>query len=149
MLCMKIIHLNLDYLEQIHQLEKSNFPLNEQMSIEDISKVFTIDAMVCMGHIENNKLISYVLAETVGECCHLLSVCVDEKFRHCGCAYELQEFLIESVGRNVVCLVAECRRSNLASQNLLKKSGFVIKSFVNDYYDEPKEDAVVYIKSIK
>ncbi len=143
---MKVIELNINYTKNIYELERNSFPLEDQMSYEEIKKVFTISTYKYYGQIdENYNLLSAILIEVFSNTIHILSICISEKFRCHGYANDLLNYVIELAKVNdIKHIYVECRESNFASLKLLTKFKFEIFDQSKNYYSNPDEDALLF-----
>ncbi len=96
------------------------------------------------GAFSENGLIGYIGCQTVAGEASVFNVAVSEKFRRNGAGKALVEKLISqarAAGTEVIYL--EVRAGNLAAINLYEKAGFVFCGLRKNYYDAPKENAIL------
>ncbi|MDA3847051.1 MAG: ribosomal protein S18-alanine N-acetyltransferase [Vallitaleaceae bacterium] len=75
---------------------------------------------------------------------YITNIAVDDAFRHRGIGYELVKKL-EVIGREkgIDRFTLEVRESNDAAIGLYKKMGFEVCGKRINFYDRPKEDAII------
>lgn len=89
-------------------------------------------------------LVGYCVYQVVADEMHLLNVAVSAEHRRLG----LGRFLVEralgaAVRRGVETIFLEVRRSNREAQGLYGRFGFATVAVRRDYYEDPREDALV------
>ncbi len=96
------------------------------------------------GAFNENSLAGYIGFQTVLEETSVFNVAVLPEFRRNGIGKALVEKLIceaKKAGSKVVFL--EVRASNLPAINLYEKEGFVFFGLRKNYYENPKENALI------
>ena len=89
-------------------------------------------------------LVAYCAYQVVADEMHLLNVAVSPDHRRLG----LGRFLVEravgaAVRRGVATVFLEVRRTNNEARGLYERFGFVTVAVRRDYYEDPREDALV------
>lgn len=89
-------------------------------------------------------LVGYCVYQVVADEMHLLNVAVSPDHRRLG----LGRFLVEravgaAVRRGVETVFLEVRRSNNEARGLYERFGFATVAVRRDYYEDPREDALV------
>ena len=114
-----------------------------------------------MEHIENKnwhgiiaesygKVIGYACYMIVTDEAHLTNVAVVEEFRRKSVANQLVESILEELkSRECATLYLEVRVSNLSAIKFYEKLKFKELYFRNNYYRQPKEDALVMALEIE
>jgi ribosomal-protein-alanine N-acetyltransferase len=123
--------------EQVRGTWKREYFENEL--VNDISYFFVIETQ------ENNEIIGFIIFWIIDEIAELHSIAIDEKYKKSGFATKLiyhMYDLIKANGVNEIFL--EVRASNKAAISLYKKKGFKEIAKINNYYKNPKEDAIVF-----
>lgn len=93
---------------------------------------------------EENKLLGYIGSQTVEGECSIYNVAVLPDARRNGIGNQLVKKLISLCrARNDSVIFLEVRSSNLPAINLYEKNGFVFCGLRKDYYDDPKENAIL------
>jgi ribosomal-protein-alanine N-acetyltransferase len=133
----------MDDLPALNRLEKLCFspPWSERTLREMLeSSLDTVWAAVTPNH----KTAAYLdYREVAGEG-ELMRVCVDPAFRgrHFG-RMMVDTMLREAGRRGVTAVTLEVRASNAAALRLYGNCGFRREAVRKDYYDSPKEDAII------
>jgi len=92
----------------------------------------------------NNGIIGYVCTRIIAEEAHILNLAVHHEFRRRGIASKLVWNALKKLRLSAVNLVTlEVRASNTAAIKLYEKFGFEVIGNRKDYYQKPKEDAIV------
>lgn len=97
---------------------------------------------------EDNQTMGYIIATLVAEDCEIHNVAVDISFRRNHIAEKLfkqLEFEIFGIASNIY---LEVRKSNIPALNLYQKLDFQIVGERKNYYDYPREDAILMVKSL-
>lgn len=149
---------NLDDLDQIHQLERSVFStpwsrkaLAHQLSPDNKdAKLFVLylpgkdqadDSMTSETGEEILGYGGYYLHVDEGE---ILNIAILPDHRHQGLGRKLLAFLLaDAKARRVQRLTLEVRKSNEAARRLYASQGFVPCGERKNYYDKPREDALI------
>ena len=98
----------------------------------------------CAVALEEDQVIGYIAFERIADEGSLIELAVTPEHRKKGIGRELTELMLTSCsGMRTVCL--EVRASNIPAINLYRAVGFMPISTRKDYYDSPREDAVIMI----
>lgn len=96
------------------------------------------------GAFAEGELAGYIGGRTVVGETEIFNVGVAPKFRRNGIAKALIEKFIETVKeKGTEQIFLEVRASNLPAIALYEKAGFVFCGIRKDYYDDPKENALL------
>ena len=97
--------------------------------------------------VENNRVVGYVGSQTVLDGSDMMNIAVAPNFRRMGIAQAMVSNLIGRLKeRNSRCLILEVRVSNLPAIALYEKMGFIQVGRRRNYYQNPKEDALILRK---
>ncbi len=98
----------------------------------------------------DNEIVGHIITmSTVGDM-DILSVAVRPVFRKKGIGQKLMENLIaKAYENNIYDVFLEVRKSNIAAISLYEKMGFEKIGERKNFYDLPKEDAVLMKKTVK
>lgn len=97
--------------------------------------------------VENNRVVGYVGSQTVLDGSDMMNIAVAPDVRRRGIAQALVSNLIGRLKeRNSRCLILEVRVSNLPAIALYEKMGFIQIGRRRNYYQNPKEDALILRK---
>ncbi len=140
-------------------------PVIRRMTLEDVAGVHALE-MKCFStpwsqdafvqELTTNKLARYMLYEENGEICayggywvildeaHITNIAVDPERRRQGIGRKLVgEMLGTMTSNNIKKVTLEVRRGNTAARRLYEGFGFAEEGIRPDYYQEPKEDAII------
>ena len=96
------------------------------------------------GAYSDGKLAGYIGGRTIAGETEIFNVGVAPEFRRCGIGKSLVErFISAAKEKETDVIYLEVRTSNLGAINLYEKAGFVFCGIRKDYYDDPKENAIL------
>lgn len=96
------------------------------------------------------RLAGYMIAWFVEDETHLANIAVAPWARRRGYAEEMLEALIrEAYLRGCRMIVLEVRASNSGAIALYEKNGFTPGGIRRNYYNHPREDAIVMVRSLR
>ncbi len=136
-----IHHLHEDHIGQIAELEKLCFhhPWSERSISESM-----LNRTTYLGIMENDVLVGYLSYRMMCGIGEVNNIATHPDFRRQGIARSL---LCELVGNGVfsdyTALNLEVRESNIPAKNLYSAFGFKEVGRRKNYYDSPKEDAIL------
>jgi ribosomal-protein-alanine acetyltransferase len=94
---------------------------------------------------DEGKLAGFLVARVTGDECELENVLVVERSQRRGMGSKLISALVERARElSVRRIFLEVRESNAAARGLYEKRGFQINGCRRAYYNDPREDAVLY-----
>jgi ribosomal-protein-alanine N-acetyltransferase len=89
-------------------------------------------------------IVAYCACWLIGEELHINSLAVDEAWRRRGLSRRLLEHVFTDAGRaGARTATLEVRQSNRAARSLYEGLGFRVEGVRREYYQEPREDALV------
>lgn len=92
---------------------------------------------------------SYLIYWITFDSSTIISLATKRNFRNNGFACQLLEKMFEDLKENnVETCTLEVRKSNIAAINLYEKLDFVYCNTKKDYYENPIEDALYYVKGV-
>ena len=95
------------------------------------------------------RVVGYAAVLCAADEGNLVSIGVDENYRQMGIASQLLDILYEQVqDRGVTSINLEVRVSNAPAISLYEKEGFEQVGRRPDFYRDPREDALLYIKKL-
>ena len=97
-----------------------------------------LSALDDMGAVMGYVGLMFVLDEG-----YISNVAVAPEFRRCGIADALISALIEREKKALAFLTLEVRESNIPAISLYAKHGFITVGSRKNYYDRPKENALL------
>lgn len=96
---------------------------------------------------EDGKPVGYCGAYTILDEADINQVAVDENYRKRGIATAmLQELLQKLQRKGIRAVTLEVRKSNQAAISLYEGLGFVTEGVRKEFYEKPKEDALIMWK---
>jgi tRNA threonylcarbamoyl adenosine modification protein YeaZ/ribosomal-protein-alanine acetyltransferase len=103
----------------------------------DVARLYALDA-------PDGTLVAYCACWMVFDELHLNSVAVDDRWRRQGAArLLLRHVLAEAAAAGARSATLEVRRSNTAALALYDALGFKVEAVRRDYYQDPREDALI------
>ena len=139
---MNITAMNLSDIGQAVMLERLCFsmPWSEAMFVSELNN----PACSYFAAYDNGMLIGFTGMLAVLDEGNVLNIAVHPMYRRQGVGRALLNALIAKAGsQNLAFLTLEVRESNKAAISLYEKLGFTRVGIRRDYYERPKEDAVL------
>ena len=143
----KIVPMNADHLESLERLERICFsrPWSRKMLAEELENQCA--AFLVAVEPETEKAVGYAGLLVVADEGYITNVAVDPSCRRQGVAAQLlQVFDNFAKGNHLAFLTLEVRPSNAAAIELYEGFGFREVGRRRNYYDLPKEDALILTK---
>ena len=141
-------HMQMNDCERAAELESEIFG-GDAWSAEDFRESLCCDyaVYVVARDAEANRLVACAGIRNMCGDGDITNVLVDQSYREHGIAERLLLYLMEegkAIGvRN---FTLEARKSNIPAINLYEKLGFVSEGIRPGFYDNPKEDAIIFWK---
>lgn len=131
----------------IAAIEKECFTTPEsEDSVRDVIENPVYEAFVAEV---DGKVVGHTITMTSCGDMDILSVAVNPSFRRFGIGGKLMENIFENAAKNgVTDIFLEVRKSNIPAISLYEKNGFEKIGERKNFYDLPREDAVLMKKSI-
>lgn len=145
---MHVIISNMDYshLEAVARIEEESFstPWSINAFRDAIDSPNYEYVVACE---EDGTVLGYAGMQVVLDEAEITNIAVSESARGNGIAHNMLEALYRlCVRRGVIYLHLEVRQSNAPARHLYEKNGFNIDGVRKNFYDRPKEDAVLMTK---
>jgi ribosomal-protein-alanine N-acetyltransferase len=137
-------------LPEVLAIEGLSFsePWTEQMFLHELSSREVADLLVARADEgQGPRVVGFLCAWIVGGELHINNVAVHPAYRRRGVASRLLEASVHrarAAGARIAHL--EVRASNAAAKALYERYGFKVVGRRRNYYDRPREDAVVMRK---
>ena len=144
----KIVPMAAEHLDRLEQLERMCFsrPWSKKMLAEELDNQCA--AFLVAVEPETEKAVGYAGLLVVADEGYITNVAVDPSCRRQGVAAQLlQVFDNFAKGNHLAFLTLEVRPSNAAAIALYEGFGFREVGRRRNYYDLPKEDALILTKS--
>ena len=141
-----IIPMTVEHIPQVAALERKCFsaPWSERMLREHLDNECAA-TLVALG--EDGTVLGYAGILVVLDEGYITNIAVEPAYRRQGIARELlQVFERFALGNKLAFLTLEVRASNAAARALYTKEGYEEVGCRKNYYDYPKEDAIVMTK---
>ncbi len=143
----KIVPMAAEHLDRLEQLERMCFsrPWSKKMLAEELDNQCA--AFLVAVEPETEKAVGYAGLLVVADEGYITNVAVDPSCRRQGVAAQLlQVFDNFAKGNHLAFLMLEVRPSNAAAIALYEGFGFREVGRRRNYYDLPKEDALILTK---
>ena len=143
----KIVPMAAEHLDRLEQLERMCFsrPWSKKMLAEELDNQCA--AFLVAVEPETEKAVGYAGLLVVADEGYITNVAVDPSCRRQGVAAQLlQVFDNFAKGNHLAILTLEVRPSNAAAIALYEGFGFREVGRRRNYYDLPKEDALILTK---
>lgn len=143
----KIVPMAAEHLDRLEQLERMCFsrPWSKKMLAEELDNQCA--AFLVAVEPETEKAVGYAGLLVVADEGYITNVAVDPSCRRQGVAAQLlQVFDNFAKGNHLAVLTLEVRPSNAAAIALYEGFGFREVGRRRNYYDLPKEDALILTK---
>ena len=144
---LKIVPMAAEHLDRLEQLERMCFsrPWSKKMLAEELDNQCA--AFLVAVEPETEKAVGYAGLLVVADEGYITNVAVDPSCRRQGVAAQLlQVFDNFAKGNHLAFLTLEVRPSNAAAIALYEGFGFREVGRRRNYYDLPKEDALILTK---
>lgn len=138
-----IIPMTADHLDQVAEIEQICFsdPWSRRMLSEHLENEC---AATLVALSENGTVLGYAGLLVVLDEGYITNVAVRPEYRRQGIAGELlRVFHRFAEGNKMAFLTLEVRDSNASARALYTKHGFKEVGVRKNYYDHPKEDAII------
>ncbi len=140
----KIVPMNADHLDELERLERSCFsrPWSRKMLAEELENECA--AFLVAEGTDSGEVLGYAGLLVVADEGYITNVAVFPQFRRRGVAGQLLEvFLRFAQANRLAFLTLEVRPSNAAAIALYSRYGFREEGRRKNYYDLPREDALI------
>lgn len=143
----KLVPMDRELVKQVAEIEKQNFshPWTEEMLTSELDNM--LSSFICaLG--DNGVVMGYAGLTVVAGEGYINNIAVRQEYRKQGVASELLKvFLRFAEAQGLAFLTLEVRVSNTAAKQLYMKHGFSQVGRRKDYYDDPKEDAILMTRT--
>ena len=139
-----IVPMNADHLEELERLERICFsrPWSKKMLGEELEN--DCAAFLVAEEPVTKKVLGYAGVLVMADEGYITNVAVFPEYRRQGIAAQIiQVFCDFAAGNHLAFLTLEVRPSNTAAIELYRSFGFEEVGRRKNYYDLPKEDALI------
>ena len=143
----RIVPMTADHLDALEQLERTCFsrPWSRKMLAEELENQCA--AFLVAEDSVSGRVLGYAGLMVVADEGYITNVAVFPEYRRQGIAAQiLQVFLQFAAAKHLAFLTLEVRPSNAAAIALYQGFGFREVGRRRNYYDLPKEDALILTK---
>ena len=132
-----------EHLPQLTALERICFPADPWSESVYWAALDNPAVAILLAQGEDGALLGYAVLSTVLDEGNLDNIAVAPEARRNGIADALLSALTAFGREHLACLMLEVRASNAPAIALYEKHGFIAVGRRKNYYDAPKEDAVL------
>ena len=142
----KLTPMTMEHVPQVAALERACFsrPWSEAMLENEL---WNESAVVIVAEGEDGTVLGYAGLQTVLDEGYINNVAVVEAYRRQGVADELIAAFVRFGQAKLAFLTLEVRASNAPAIALYAKHGFAEAGRRKNYYDDPKEDAILMTRN--
>ena len=145
----RIVPMNADHLDEVAELERICFsvPWSRNMLAEELDNLLSA-FLVALD--DSDKVVGYAGVQVILDEGYITNVAVRPECRRQGIAAKLlQVFLDFAKGNQLAFLTLEVRASNYDAIALYGSRGFRSVGRRKNYYEHPKEDAIIMTKEFE
>jgi ribosomal-protein-alanine N-acetyltransferase len=129
-------------IEDIADIERQCF--SRPWSYDSIMSEFDSADGILITAKDGHRLLGFAMLHLFFDEAELYNIAVAPTSRRCGVGRALISRVIsESAKRDIRRIVLEVRKSNAGARALYKSCGFAVCGERRDYYDDPKENAIL------
>ena len=146
----KIVPMTADHLDELEKLERICFsrPWSRKMLAEELENQCA--AFLVAEDAVTGKVVGYAGLLVVADEGYITNVAVFPEYRRQGIAAQIiQVFINFALGNHLAFLTLEVRPSNTAAIALYQGFGFEEVGRRKNYYDLPKEDALILTREFE
>ena len=139
-----IVPMNADHLDELERLERICFsrPWSRKMLAEELENACA--AFLVAEEPETRRVLGYAGVLVMADEGYITNVAVFPEYRRQGIAAQMiRVFCDFAVGNHLAFLTLEVRPTNTAAIELYRSFGFEEVGRRKNYYDLPKEDALI------
>ena len=139
-----IVPMNADHLEELEKLERICFsrPWSKKMLAEELENACA--AFLVAEEPETQRVLGYAGVLVMADEGYITNVAVFPEYRRQGIAAQIIKVFCDfAAGNHLAFLTLEVRPTNTAAIELYRSFGFEEVGRRKNYYDLPKEDALI------
>lgn len=131
-----------DYLQQVFQIEQSCF--NDCWSVSQLAETVNYPSYAFFVALVGNKAVGYVVCNNIDGDHYIEKLAVIKSMRQKGVGSALLNAVLNHANDKKANFVTlEVRESNISAIMLYEKFGFNIVGERPDFYEKPKENAII------
>ena len=134
-------------VSQIAEIEKLCF--SDPWSRESLKEELTNPLAVYFVCRKGETVLGYIGTRMIADVCEIENVAVHPEHRRRGIAEKLLNALFSDLSEEICDVQLEVRESNEPARALYEKLGFCACGRRKNYYEKPREDAILYTRHIK
>lgn len=145
----KLVPMDRELVPQIAELERLSFsmPWTEEMLLEELE---SMTGSVIVAVDKDRNVLGYASLTVVLDEGYINNIAVQRKYRRMGLGSDLLGVFIRfAQAQKLSFLTLEVRDTNLAARSLYGKFGFREVGRRKNYYDQPREDAILMTRFFK
>ena len=139
----RIVPMTAAHLPAVAALEKACFPADPWSEGLFRDALDNPNTAILLAEGEDGAVLGYAVLSTVLDEGNLDNIAVARPARRNGVADALLSALTGFGREHLACLMLEVRASNVAAIALYKKHGFMAVGQRKNYYEAPREDAIL------
>lgn len=138
----KLVPMDRGHIKEIAQIERQCFsmPWSESALEEEL---FNPQASFIVAQRADGAVLGYAGLHVAADEGYIDNIAVREDYRRQGIADDLLDVFVRFGAANLAFLTLEVRPSNQAAIDLYFKHGFAQVGRRKDYYENPREDAII------
>lgn len=137
-------------LNEIHEIEVASFP--DPWSVDSLwtfASDESVRTLICAKENTTEEIVGYFALQYVLDEAEIAIIAVKNKYRRQGLGREiLDEIKCFCQGKNITTIHLEVRSKNEAAIHLYRAFGFEEVGRRKNYYEAPKDDAILFRLSI-
>ena len=135
--------IQIEDIEEICALEERTFSMPWKAA--DFMDMIRLPYCYYIAAREDGRLVGCCGVRDMCGDGEITNVVIDESCRGRGYGERMLRYLMqEALRRGVISFTLEVRQSNAPARGLYEKLGFVSEGIRPDFYEAPKEDAIIY-----
>lgn len=135
-----LLPVHIDQMAEI-EIECFSVPWSREALLEELDNPYAY-YVVCTDEVGN--VLGYIGSRIVLDSADITNVAVRPVYRRRGIARQLVSRMLEQMAaKDVTGVLLEVRESNLPAQNCYAQAGFTVVGRRKNYYELPKEDALL------
>ncbi len=144
---MNIVPLDDLLIQRVYLLQKST---DDGWNLAQLKAELANPVAIGFCAIIDNDVVGYLSCHAICDEANLNNIVTDKNYRRKGIANKLLTRLVNHLKyKDVTRLYLEVRSNNLAAISLYEKTGFIKNGFRKNFYLNPPDDAILYVKEIE